>query len=78
MNFGFFSKTQVSNLSKLVYDIGKLLVGGGIISPYLTQIANSATETPTLDFDPMIFVQAGICFICGLGLDAIYDRMNKN
>lgn len=63
---GFISKTQVSNLSKLMYDIGKLLVGGGIITPYLTNAKEISVS---------IFVVAGMFFLVGLLLDAAYDRM---
>lgn len=34
---GFITKTQVGNVSKLCYDIGKLFVGGGIITCYAIQ-----------------------------------------
>lgn len=67
MKNGFISKTQIGNLSKLSYDIGKLLVGGGIITPYLTKSDGN--------IDLSAFGAAGICFVFGLILDAIYDRM---
>ncbi|MBQ0073831.1 MAG: hypothetical protein KBT34_06525 [Prevotella sp.] len=49
-----------------MYDIGKLLVGGGIITPYLTN---------TQEISISIFAIAGLFFLVGLLLDAAYDRM---
>lgn len=65
---GFITKTQVSNLSKVMYDVGKLIVGGGIITPY---IVNAEGE----NFPVGMFFIAGVFFIAGLLLDAAYDRM---
>lgn len=68
MKKGLITKTQVANLSKLMYDIGKLLVGGGIITPYLTTTDNQGISIS-------IFIIAGFFFLIGLLLDAAYDRM---
>lgn len=68
MKKGIITKSQIGNLSKLSYDIGKLLVGGGIITPYLSQ-----TEEESISVT--IFLLAGFFVILGLLLDAAYDRM---
>lgn len=68
MKKGIITKTQVKNLSKLAYDIGKLLVGGGIITPYLSDIEGEEVSIS-------IFILAGLFIFFGLLLDAIYDRM---
>lgn len=68
MKKGFITRTQISNLSKLMYDIGKLLVGGGIITPYL-----SNTEGEGISVG--IFCIAGFFVALGLFFDSIYDRM---
>ena len=68
MKKGFITKSQIGNLSKLAYDIAKLLVGGGIITPYL-----SHTEGEGISVS--IFCVAGFFVAIGLILDSIYDRM---
>lgn len=65
---GFITKTQVGNVSKLCYDIGKLFVGGGIITPYLT---NADGFSLTINS----FLLAALFILVAFILDGIYDRI---
>lgn len=67
MKKGIITKSQIGNVSKLSYDISKLLIGGGIITPYISNVDGGISIN--------IFLTAGFFVVFGLILDSIYDRM---
>lgn len=69
MSNGIITKSQIGNISKLSYDIAKLLVGGGIITPYLSHSGKN-------EISISIFLVAGIFVLAGLILDYIYDSIS--
>ena len=71
MNEGLLTKGQLQNIVKFIYDVCKIVAGGGIITPL---IKSEAVDTTTLQ---AVVIITAFLFIFAVVLDGIADRMGK-
>lgn len=71
MNNGILTKGQLQNIVKFVYDVCKIVAGGGIITPLI--------KSEAMDTDTLLSVVAitAFLFIFAVVLDGIANRMGK-
>mgnify|MGYP003571444652 CR=1 FL=1 len=71
MNNGILTKGQLQNIVKFIYDVCKIVAGGGIITPLLKNES----------YDTTLLVWVGIItftlFFIAVLLDGIADRMGR-
>ena len=71
MKKGLLTKGQLQNIVKFVYDVCKIVAGGGIITPL---IRNEAIDVSLFQW---VIVVVSVLFTFAVFLDGVADRMGE-